>query len=107
MEPGVVEWVCCFGRWVDRERSTGRGAGGDGAGDRRWRAVPGREVAVPVRRSVRRGAAMTEHAVVLAGGGPTGLMLLASFQRRRCHRRTTHPTTRSTGREPVVCHPEL
>jgi 3-(3-hydroxy-phenyl)propionate hydroxylase len=28
-----------------------------------------------VRGSVRRGAAMTEHAVVIAGGGPTGLML--------------------------------
>src|SRR5207245_11384043 len=45
------------------------------AGDRRWRAVALREVAVPVRCSVRRGAAMTEHAVVIAGGGPTGLML--------------------------------
>ena len=33
------------------------------------------QVAVPVRCSVRRGAAMTEHAVVIAGGGPTGLML--------------------------------
>src|SRR5947209_17879486 len=32
-------------------------------------------MAVPVRCSVRRGAAMTEHAVVIAGGGPTGLML--------------------------------
>src|SRR5438094_2556456 len=48
---------------------------GEGAGDRRWRAVALREVAVPVRCSVRRGAAMTEHAVVIAGGGPTGLML--------------------------------
>src|SRR5207302_9919032 len=43
--------------------------------DRRWRAVARREVAVPVRCGVRRGAAMTEHAVVIAGGGPTGLML--------------------------------
>src|SRR5207302_971857 len=43
--------------------------------DRRWRAVALREVAVPVRCRVRRGAAMTEHAVVIAGGGPTGLML--------------------------------
>ena len=34
-----------------------------------------RKVAVPVRCRVRRGAAMTEHAVVIAGGGPTGLML--------------------------------
>src|SRR5256885_3256572 len=48
---------------------------GEGAGDRRWRAVALREVAVSVRCSVRRGAAMTEHAVVIAGGGPTGLML--------------------------------
>jgi hypothetical protein len=52
---------------------------------------------------------MTEHAVVLAGGGPTGLMLLAS---RRWPASTLSssndaPTTRSTGREPVVCRPEL
>src|SRR5256885_10419851 len=48
---------------------------GEGAGDRRWRTVALREVAVPVRCGVRPGAAMTEHAVVVAGGGPTGLML--------------------------------
>jgi len=33
------------------------------------------EVAESVRRGVRRGPLMTEHAVVIAGGGPTGLML--------------------------------
>jgi 3-(3-hydroxy-phenyl)propionate hydroxylase len=44
-------------------------------GDRRWHAVALGEVAVAVRCSVRREAAMTGHAVVIAGGGPTGLML--------------------------------
>jgi hypothetical protein len=50
---------------------------------------------------------MTDHAVVIAGGVPTGLMLLASgrWQRRR-RRRTTHQPRGSTGREPVVCRPE-
>jgi hypothetical protein len=35
---------------------------------------------------------MTDHAVVIAGGGPTGLMLLASgrWRRRRRRRRKTH-----------------
>jgi hypothetical protein len=46
-----------------RMRATGAGA------------VALREVAVPVRCSVRRGAAMTEHAVVIARGGPSGMML--------------------------------
>jgi 3-(3-hydroxy-phenyl)propionate hydroxylase len=47
----------------------------DARDDRRRRAVALREVAVRVRCSVRRGVAMTEHAVVISGGGPTGLML--------------------------------
>jgi hypothetical protein len=46
-----------------RMRATGAGA------------VALREVAVPVRCSVRWGAAMTEHAAVIAGGGPIGMML--------------------------------
>ncbi len=41
---------------------------------------------------------MTDHAVAIAGAGPTGLMVLASCR--------WPPTTRSTGREPVVCRPE-
>ena len=50
---------------------------------------------------------MTDHAVVIAGGGPTGLMLLASGRwqrRRRC--RATHQPPGSTGREPLVRRPE-
>jgi len=52
---------------------------------------------------------MTDHAVVIAGGGPTGLMLLASgrWQRRRRRRRTTHQPGGRRGSEPVVCRPEL
>src|SRR2546426_3409427 len=47
-----------------RMRATGGGARSLCA---RWLSLSG--------TSVRRGAAMTEHAVVIAGGGPTGLML--------------------------------
>ncbi len=49
--------------------------GGDGEGDRRRRAAARRGAPAPVRRNVHGGAAMTEHAVVIAGAGPTGLML--------------------------------
>ena len=49
-----------------------------------------------------------EHAVVIAGGGPTGLVLAGE----RALAPTTSssndaPTRRSTGREPVACRPEL
>jgi hypothetical protein len=52
---------------------------------------------------------MTEHAVVIAGGGPTGLMLLASCRWPASTLSSSNdaPTTRSTGREPVICRPEL
>ena len=76
-----------------------RGATGAGAPSRC------REVAVPIRCSVRRGAAMTEHAVVIAGGGPTGLMLagelaLAGIDVVIVERRASQE---STARAPAVC----
>ena len=69
-------WHACvaFVRWVGWERSDRRGVGGEKAGDWRGCTVARREVAISARCSVRQ-AAMTEHAVVIAGGGPTGLML--------------------------------
>jgi hypothetical protein len=52
---------------------------------------------------------MTDHAVVLAGAGPTGLMLLAScrWPASKLSSSNDAPTTGSTGREPLVCRPEL
>ena len=52
---------------------------------------------------------MTEHAVVIAGGGPTGLMLagelaLAGIDVVVVERRTNQE---GDGRTPVVCRPEL
>ena len=93
-------WNGCvaFGRWVDRAepveelavyvRATDAGARSLGA---RWLSLSG---------SVRRGAAMTGHAVVLAGGGQTGVGAVGG-------QRLARATTRSMGRELVVCRPEL
>lgn len=52
---------------------------------------------------------MTDHPVALAGAGPTGLMLLASSRSPAWMLSSSDdaPTTRSTGREPVVSHLEL
>ena len=52
---------------------------------------------------------MTDHAVAIAGAGPTGLMLLASCRWPASTLSLSNDalTTRSTGREPVVCRPEL
>jgi hypothetical protein len=56
-----------------------------------------------------RSVTMTDHAVAIAGAGPTGLMLLASWRWPASTLSSSNdaPTTRSTGREPVVCRPEL
>src|SRR4051812_3747226 len=63
---GVAKCVCC-------RRHTGRA----GTSNRWWgsRCGCGARRAGGGRRDAGRGAAMTEHAVVIAGGGPTGLML--------------------------------
>ncbi|MGH9228887.1 MAG: hypothetical protein ACRD07_09190 [Acidimicrobiales bacterium] len=52
---------------------------------------------------------MTEHAVVLAGGRPDRLMLLAScrWPVSTLSWSNDTPTTMSTGGEPVVWRPEL
>jgi hypothetical protein len=56
-----------------------------------------------------RSVTMTDHAGVLAGAGPTVLMLLAScrWPASTLSSSKDAPTTGSTGREPVVCRPEL
>src|SRR4051812_1867787 len=63
---GVAKCVCC-------RRHTGRA----GTSNRWWgsRCGCGARRAGGGRRDAGRGAAMTGHAVVVAGGGPTGLML--------------------------------
>lgn len=56
-----------------------------------------------------RSVTMTDHAVVIAGGGLTGLRLLASWRWPASTLSSSNdaPTTKSTGREPVVWRPEL
>ena len=51
---------------------------------------------------------MTDHAVAIASAGPTGLTLLARCRWPASTLSSSNdtPTTRSTGREPVVCLPE-
>ncbi len=52
---------------------------------------------------------MTDHAVAIAGAGPTGLMLLAScrWPASKLSSSNDAPSTRPTSREMPVCSPEL
>jgi hypothetical protein len=54
-----------------------------------------------------RSVTMTDHAVAIAGAGPTGLMASCRWPASTLSSSNDAPSTRPTGREMLVCRPEL